>query len=99
MNISGEVRATETEKVIFGKPAGEALRAELERLDKHRAFLMVSGTLNRETSLVSDVIATLKSQNRDIRSVSLEEAKELTFQILVRRELQKRQSTSNALQH
>ena len=52
-----------------------------------------------ETHVLDDVIATLKSQNRDIRSVSLEEAKELTFQILVRRELQKRQSTSNALQH
>ena len=52
-----------------------------------------------ETRVLDDVIETLKRQNRDIRAVSLEEAKELTFQILAKRELQKRQCTSNALQH
>ena len=37
------------DEVVFGRPASEAIVEQLDRLDAKRAFLMVSGTLNRET--------------------------------------------------
>ena len=44
------------DEVVFGRPASEALVEQLNRLGATRAFLMVSGTLNRET----DVIETIR---------------------------------------
>ena len=44
------------EEVVFGRPASEVIVAQMDRLGASRAFLMVSGTLNRET----DVIAKIK---------------------------------------
>jgi maleylacetate reductase len=44
------------EEVVFGHPAAEAVVAQMDRLGMHRAFLMVSGTLNRQT----DEIETIK---------------------------------------
>src|SRR6187455_1344750 len=37
------------DEVVFGRHAAEAIVEQLDRLDAKRAFLMVSGTLNRET--------------------------------------------------
>ena len=37
------------DEVAFGTPAAEALPAQMDRLQLARAFLMVSGTLNRDT--------------------------------------------------
>jgi maleylacetate reductase len=37
------------DEVVFGRPATEAIVAQMDRLRTSRAFLMVSGTLNRET--------------------------------------------------
>ncbi|MEL0114154.1 MAG: iron-containing alcohol dehydrogenase [Rickettsiales bacterium] len=48
----GEVAFTRMEKVVFGKPAAEAVKAEALRLGAERVFLLVSGTLNRETDEV-----------------------------------------------
>ena len=44
------------EEVVFGRPAAEVIVEQMNRLDARRAFLMVSGTLNRET----DVIETIR---------------------------------------
>jgi maleylacetate reductase len=44
------------DEVVFGRPASEALVEQVNRLGAKRAFLMVSGTLNRET----DVIETIR---------------------------------------
>jgi maleylacetate reductase len=44
------------DEVVFGRPASEAIVEQLNRLGTQRAFLMVSGTLNRET----DVIETIR---------------------------------------
>jgi maleylacetate reductase len=44
------------DEVVFGRPASEAIVEQLDRLRASRAFLMVSGTLNRET----DVIETIR---------------------------------------
>jgi len=47
------------EEVVFGHPAAEAIVAQMDRLGTHRAFLMVSGTLNRETDEISEIVAAL----------------------------------------
>ena len=44
------------DEVVFGQPAAEAVVAQMDRLRTSRAFLMVSGTLNRQT----DEIAKLR---------------------------------------
>jgi maleylacetate reductase len=43
------------EEVLFGTPAAEAVAEIASRLDARRVFLMVSGTLNRETDEVEKV--------------------------------------------
>ena len=42
------------EEVVFGHPATEAIVAQMDRLGTRRAFLMVSGTLNRETDEIEE---------------------------------------------
>lgn len=49
MVTSGRVVFGQMEEVVFGKPAAEAVAEQVARLDARRVFLMVSGTLNRET--------------------------------------------------
>ena len=44
------------DEVVFGRPASEIIVEQMDRLGAARAFLMVSGTLNRET----DVIETIR---------------------------------------
>lgn len=46
---SGRVGFGQMEEVLFGKPAADAVAEISRRLDAQRVFLMVSGTLNRET--------------------------------------------------
>jgi maleylacetate reductase len=43
------------DEVVFGTPAAEAVVAQLDRLRLARAFLMVSGTLNRETDEIEKI--------------------------------------------
>lgn len=43
------------EEVVFGHPAAEAVVAQMDRLGTRRAFLMVSGTLNRQTDEISKI--------------------------------------------
>jgi maleylacetate reductase len=45
------------DEVVFGQPAANAIVAQMDRLRAARAFLMVSGTLNRQT----DEIATIRN--------------------------------------
>jgi maleylacetate reductase len=47
------------ERIVYGQPAAEALRAEVERLGADRVFLMVSGTMNRTTDEIARVRETL----------------------------------------
>jgi maleylacetate reductase len=53
MTQSGRVVFSRMEEVVFGQPAAQAV-AELAR-DAQRAFLMVSGTLNRETDEIDKI--------------------------------------------
>jgi len=47
------------DEVVFGRPASGAIQEQLERLGAQRAFLMVSGTLNRETDEIEKVRSEL----------------------------------------
>src|SRR5215468_11059630 len=50
--LSGVYRFPAMENVVFGKPFGEALAHEAERLDARAVFILVSGTLARTTDTV-----------------------------------------------
>ena len=43
------------EEVVFGRPASEAVVEQMDRLGATSAFLMVSGTLNRETDEIEKI--------------------------------------------
>ncbi|MGH6709019.1 MAG: iron-containing alcohol dehydrogenase [Bradyrhizobium sp.] len=43
------------DEVVFGRPASEAIVEQMDRLGAASAFLMVSGTLNRETDVVRKI--------------------------------------------
>src|SRR3954465_5262256 len=43
------------DEVVFGRPASEAIVEQLNRLGANRAFLMVSGTLNRQTDVIENI--------------------------------------------
>ena len=47
------------DRVIFGKPAAEALVVEADRLQKRRVFLVVSRTLNTRTEEIARIRAAL----------------------------------------
>src|SRR6201995_2575681 len=47
------------DEVVFGKPAAEAVVEQMDRLGAQRAFLMVSGTLLRETDVVEKISRAL----------------------------------------
>jgi maleylacetate reductase len=47
------------QRMVFGRPAAESARAESDRLDARRVFLMVSGTMNRTTDEVRKMRAAL----------------------------------------
>jgi maleylacetate reductase len=50
------------ERIVYGQPAAQALRAEVERLNAKHVFLLVSGTMNRTTGEVSKVRDELGSR-------------------------------------
>ena len=56
---SGQVVFTGMDRVIFGQAAAGAVAGEAERLGAERVFLLVSGTLNRETDAVETMAAAL----------------------------------------
>ena len=43
------------DEVVFGRPASEAIVEQLNRLGAQRAFLIVSGTLNRQTDEIENI--------------------------------------------
>ncbi|MDO9561894.1 MAG: iron-containing alcohol dehydrogenase [Bradyrhizobium sp.] len=58
----GRVAFGAMDEVIFGTAAAEAVVAQVERLGVERAFLMVSGTLNRETDEIEKIRTALGSR-------------------------------------
>jgi maleylacetate reductase len=47
------------DEVVFGRPAAEAIVEQMDRLRAGHAFLMVSGTLNRETDEIEKIRTAL----------------------------------------
>ena len=56
---TGSFKFTAMEEVIFGEPAADAIASCARQRDARRVFLIVSGTLNRETDEIEKVIRTL----------------------------------------
>ncbi len=50
------------DEVVFGRPAAEAVVQQMDRLHTSRAFLMVSGTLNRNTDEIEKIRSALGSR-------------------------------------
>ena len=56
---SGRVVFSKMDEVVFGRPAGAAVADEVERLGAKRVFLMVSGSLNRNTEEIDRIRGAL----------------------------------------
>ena len=48
--LAGEYAFPPKDRVVYGKPAAQAIADEAQRLQRQRAYLVVSNTLNRTTS-------------------------------------------------
>src|SRR6202040_4255790 len=59
MATEGRVIFGKMDEVVFGRPAAEAVAEQTRRLGAERVFLMVSGTLNRETGEIASIRAAL----------------------------------------
>src|SRR3984957_20931342 len=57
--LTGRFTFRAIERIVYGKPAADALKAEAQRLEATRVFLMVSGTMNGETDEVAKLRAAL----------------------------------------
>jgi maleylacetate reductase len=59
MPTSGTFQNVQIDRIVYGRPATAVLAEEATRLGATRVFLMVSRTLNSETSWVEDMRAAL----------------------------------------
>ena len=59
MTQPGQVVFSKMEEVVYGKPAAETVAALARRRRAERVFLMVSGTLNRETDEIGNIRTAL----------------------------------------
>jgi maleylacetate reductase len=59
---TGRVVFGAMDEVVFGRPARDAVVAQMDRLQAGRAFLMVSGTLNRNTDEIEKIRTALGSR-------------------------------------
>jgi len=66
MGPAGEIQCSALEKVIFGKPAVEALAEQIETLGAKRVFLIASKTLSDKTDEIDKVRAALGDRLADV---------------------------------
>jgi maleylacetate reductase len=59
MPTEGRVIFGKMDEVVFGKPAADTVAEQTRRLGAERVFLMVSGTLHRETDEIGKIRAAL----------------------------------------
>ena len=59
MTTSGKVTFGKMDEVVYGQPAAAAVAEQVRRLGAERVFLMVSGTLHRETPEIAKIRAAL----------------------------------------
>ena len=55
MTQSGRVVFSKMDEVLFGVPAADAVAEQMRKFDAHRVFLMVSGSLNRNTDEIDKI--------------------------------------------
>ena len=60
---TGRVVFSAMDEVVFGLPAAEAVAEQIDRLGVHRVFLMVSGSLNRQTGEIERIRKALGSRH------------------------------------
>jgi maleylacetate reductase len=65
MRIAGSYQYPTMESVIYGKPAAEALREEVERLGSRRVYLIVSRTLNTHTGEIEKIRKALGDRHAE----------------------------------
>lgn len=59
MALSGSYDYLAQDRVIFGRPAAQAVRETVERLGRRRVLVVASKTLSRRTAVVPDIVAAL----------------------------------------
>src|ERR671919_85659 len=59
---AGEIVFTGMDRVVFGRPAAEAVAEAAERLGAKRVFILAGKTLNRETDAVRRIVGALGSR-------------------------------------
>src|SRR4029453_11531540 len=59
---SGEIVFTAMDRVVFGRPAAEAVAQAAERLGAKRGFILAGKTLNRDTAGVPRIAGALGSR-------------------------------------
>ncbi len=64
--LSGTHRFPAMEEVVFGRPFAAALAAQVERLGARSVFLMVGGTLSRDTDVLAQLRNALGNRVADI---------------------------------
>jgi len=59
---SGEIVFTGMDRVVFGRPAADAVVEAADRLGAKRVFILASATLNRKTDVVRQIAEALGSR-------------------------------------
>lgn len=63
MAMTGVYRYPHMDQVVFGKPCAEALAEETARIGANKVFIVASGTLNRTSDVVKNVVAKLGNRH------------------------------------
>ena len=63
MATSGVYRYPHMDQVVFGKPCAEAMAEETARIGANKVFIVASGTLNRTSDVVGNVVAKLGNRH------------------------------------
>lgn len=66
MGAAGEIQCSALEKVVFGKPAADALAEQVEALGAQRVFLIASKTLSDQTDEIDKVRSALGDRLADV---------------------------------
>lgn len=63
MATSGVYRYPHMDQVVFGKPCAEAMAEETARIGANKVFIVASGTLNRTSDIVKNVVGKLGNRH------------------------------------
>lgn len=63
MATSGVYRYPHMDQVVFGKPCAEAMAEETARIGANKVFIVASGTLNRTSDVVKNVVGRLGNRH------------------------------------